>query len=463
MASATRSDRDGSAPCGGGPIRICIVDDDVEVGSVLKRVLDSLGDFEVCVQAPGNDIDVRLEACLPDIVFTDLVMPQVDGFRIIEHVRARDPEVPVIVLSGYSTLENAVRAIKAGAFDFLGKPFDPDSVELVLAKAVREVRQRREAGERARHLVNGDRYLAMLVGSSRQMQSLREWVLKVRSVQTSVLIQGETGTGKELVARAIHAGEGPFVAVNVAAIPTELAESEFFGHRQGAFTGATRERAGLFAEANGGTLFLDEINAMDLSLQAKLLRVVQERTYRPVGASREVGTEFRLICATNAPLDEMVVSGKFRRDLFHRINVLTFRLAALRERAEDIPALAQLFVERFSRLHRRNLRRIAPASLTLLAMRPWTGNIRELENVIEQAVIYADPAATELEAGLIGDLFGDPSATRGSVGEKPQTLAQMQGLYIRHVLERTGGNKSEAARVLDIDYKTLLRHLGRDS
>jgi DNA-binding NtrC family response regulator len=368
----------------------------------------------------------------------------------------------VIVLSGYSSLENAVKAIKAGAFDFLAKPFDPDSVELVLAKAIREVRSRWEAGERARQLVNGDRYLAALVGASRPMQALRDWVLKVRSVNTSVLIEGETGTGKELVARAIHAGAGPFVAVNVAAIPRDLAESEFFGHRQGAFTGATHERAGLFAEANGGTLFLDEINAMDLSLQAKLLRVVQERTFRPVGSSREVGTEFRLVCATNSPLEELVADGRFRRDLYHRINVLAFRLPSLHDRAEDIPALAELFMERFSRLHNRNLRRIAPASLTLLAMRPWTGNIRELENVIEQAVIYADPSASELDPGVIGNLFGE-AAAGPQAGDRPRTLAQMQALYIRHVLERSGGNKSEASRVLDIDYKTLLRHLGRES
>jgi DNA-binding NtrC family response regulator len=439
------------------------VDDDAEVASVLKRVLESLGDFEVSLCAPTAEMGARLDACRPDIVFTDLVMPGLDGFGVIELVRARDPEVPVIVLSGYSSLENAVKAIKAGAFDFLAKPFDPDSVELVLAKAVREVRSRWEAGERARQLVNGDRYLAALVGASRPMQALRDWVLKVRSVNTSVLIEGETGTGKELVARAIHAGAGPFVAVNVAAIPTELAESEFFGHRQGAFTGATQERTGLFAEANGGTLFLDEINAMDLSLQAKLLRVVQERTFRPVGSSREVATEFRLVCATNAPLDQQVAAGKFRRDLFHRINVLTFRLPSLRDRAEDIAALAQLFMERFSRLHRRNLRRIAPACLTLLTMRPWEGNIRELENVIEQAVIYADPATTELDAGTVGDLFGGAQGEWSAAGERPPSLARMQSLYIRSVLERTGGNKAEAARILDIDYKTLLRHLGREN
>jgi DNA-binding NtrC family response regulator len=438
------------------------VDDDAEVAGVLKRVLESLGDHKVHLLAPTADMGARLDACRPDIVFTDLVMPELDGFRVIELVRSRDPGVPVIVLSGYSSLENAVKAIKAGAFDFLAKPFDPDSVELVLAKAIREVRSRWEAGERARQLVNGDRYLAALVGASRPMQALRDWVLKVRSVNTSVLIEGETGTGKELVARAIHAGAGPFVAVNVAAIPRDLAESEFFGHRQGAFTGATHERAGLFAEANGGTLFLDEINAMDLSLQAKLLRVVQERTFRPVGSSREVGTEFRLVCATNSPLEELVADGRFRRDLYHRINVLAFRLPSLHDRAEDIPALAELFMERFSRLHNRNLRRIAPASLTLLAMRPWTGNIRELENVIEQAVIYADPSASELDPGVIGNLFGE-AAAGPQAGDRPRTLAQMQALYIRHVLERSGGNKSEASRVLDIDYKTLLRHLGRES
>ena len=449
-------------PSGGSePIRVCIFDDDPEVGSILKRVLESLGDFDVHVQAEVCDVGMQISAWRPDIVFTDLVMPQMDGFQVIERVRVCDPEVPVIVLSGYSSLENAVKAIKAGAFDFLAKPFDPDSVELVLAKAVREIYQRREATERTRRIVNQDTYLAALVGYSRPMHLLREWILKVRSVQTSVLIQGETGTGKELVARAIHAGNGPFVAVNVAAIPTDLAESEFFGHRQGAFTGATQERPGLFAEANGGTLFLDEINAMDLSLQAKLLRVVQERTYRPVGASREVSTEFRLICATNERLEKLVESGKFRRDLYHRIKVLACTLPALRDRVEDIPALAQLFVERFSRLHMRNLRRLAPATVTFLMTRKWPGNIRELENVIEQAVIYADLAATELDASLVGELFGE-ARTGANMGNSPMTLAQMQSLYIRQILERADVNKSEAARLLNIDYKTLLRHLNKD-
>lgn len=445
------------------PIRVCIVDDDYDVGITLKRVIDSIGQFEIRVQSEACDIQAETRDWCPDIVFTDLVMPGMDGFAVINQVHTASPDVPVIVLSAYSSLDNAVRAIKSGAFDFLAKPFDPDSVEIVLTKAVRQVNEQNALRAIADEVASRDPWLTPLIGNSTPMQLLRGWIIRVRGVKTNILIQGETGTGKELVARAIHGGRGPFVPVNVAAIPADLAESEFFGHRQGAFTGANSHRQGLLAEAHGGVLFLDEINGMDLSLQAKLLRVIQERRYRPVGSSQEVGVEFSLICATNEPLERLVEDGRFRRDLYHRIKVLSVNLVPLRERQEDIPVLAQAFLERFARQHRRNLRRIGASGIAVLRNRSWDGNIRELENVIEQAAIFAGEAQTEIDAAVLREVlepttqFGSPAATHG----KMMTMVEMQGWYAREVLVQAGNNKSEASKVLAIDYKTLLRYLNR--
>lgn len=444
-------------------IRVCIVDDDHDVGLTLKRVIQSLGDFEVRVQVEKCDIAAETRTWRPDVVFTDLVMPEMDGFAVIDQVHSFDPDIPVIVLSGYSSLDNAVRAIKCGAFDFLPKPFNPDTVELVLIKAARRVSEQKAAKALADEAATRDPWLSPLIGSSSAMKALQSWILKVRGIKTNILLQGETGTGKELVARAIHGGRGAFVPVNVASIPMDLAESEFFGHRQGAFTGASSARQGLLAEAHEGTLFLDEINAMDLALQSKLLRVIQDRRYRPVGSSQEVPADFALICASNEPLEPLIESGRFRRDLYHRIKVLSLNLPPLRERAEDIPVLAQAFLERFARQHRRNLRRLSSSAVTILKTRTWDGNIRELENVIEQAVIFADDSATELDAPQLRSAIApiDFSAGSPSNSNRPMTMAEMQACYAGEILEQTRNNKSEAARLLDIDYKTLLRYANR--
>lgn len=446
-------------------IRVCIVDDDHDVGLTLKRVVQSLGNFEVRVQSEKCDITAETRSWQPDVVFTDLVMPEMDGFAVIDQVHSFDPEIPVIVLSGYSSIDNAVKAIKCGAFDFLAKPFNPDTVELVLLKAARRVSEQKAAKAHADEAAMRDQWLSPLIGTSSSMKALQSWILKVRGVKTNILLQGETGTGKELVARAIHGGRGPFVPVNVASIPLDLSESEFFGHRQGAFTGASATRQGLLAEAHEGTLFLDEINAMDLALQSKLLRVIQDRRYRPVGSSQEIPADFALICATNEPLEPLIEAGRFRRDLYHRIKVLSIHLPPLRERSEDIPILAQAFLERFARQHRRNLRRLNPSAVTVLRTRTWDGNIRELENVIEQAVIFADEAATELDASLLRNALAPTDFSEGSSlsSNRQMTMAEMQACYVKEVLEQTRNNKSEAARVLDIDYKTLLRYVNRKS
>lgn len=447
-------------------VRVLVVDDEPDVGGLLKRLIQACGTYDVKVESAPFPVAQKLAAWPPDLVFTDLLMPGWSGFHLIEQVREFDAAIPVVVVSAYSTIENAVRAIKAGAFDFLAKPFDPESVELLLTKLRRETENRRIAAELASRVRESDPYLRALVGVSRPMAQLREWVLRARAVNANVLLQGETGTGKELVARAVHGGRGPFIAVNMAAIPTDIAESELFGHRQGAFTGASTARSGLMVEAHGGTLFLDEINAATSALQAKLLRAVEEKSVRPVGGNQTVSVDFRLVCASNEDLGALVAAGRFRRDLFHRIQVLTFTLPPLRERADDIFALANEFLQRYSRAHGRHLNRFTSEVQAAFEQRGWPGNVRELENLVEQLVILAPDGATEVDARTyrgVSEMANpehEPAQPADHLAPGP-TLAVIEARYIQSVLRFTGGNKAQAARILRIDYKTLLRKLAQ--
>jgi DNA-binding NtrC family response regulator len=433
-------------------LSILIIEDEPDLAAILRRIVEAAGPWKARLLADPRGLDAAMEP-LPDLVFTDLVMPGMDGFDVIRRVRERDPDLPVIVISAHASLENAVRAVKEGAFDFLAKPFRPEAVELILAKTERDRALRRRATE-------ADPELMAMLGETATMRRVRQWIATVRPSRTNVLIEGESGTGKELAARAIHGKRGPFVAINTAAIPEALAEAELFGYRRGAFTGATRDHPGLMREAHGGTLFLDEINAMPLALQAKLLRVLEDKRLRPVGGTQEVTTDFRLICAVNASLEKLVEQGSFRRDLYHRINVLYLRLPGLRERREDIALLADHFLQRYVRTHNRNCRRFAPEVLTALTAADWPGNVRELENVIEQAVVLCPPERGELPLAVLPPGLGGQDWTEALDGaESSLRLAEVERRHVREVLRRTGGNKSEAARLLAIDYKTLLRKL----
>jgi len=437
-------------------LRVLIVDDEPDIGRVLTRIVRAAGPYEPDVRTARFDVAREIAERRPDVVFLDLVMPDVSGFDLLKEIRAADGEIPVIVITAHSSIENAVEAIRLGAFDFLPKPFDPDVIELLLVKLEREL----SLIARTRAARFSDPLLAAIRGDSPAVRSVRDWIAKIRPAKANVLIQGESGTGKELVARAVHGGEGPFVALNMAAIPDDLAEAELFGHRQGAFTGASQERQGLLLEANGGTLFLDEVNAMSPLIQAKLLRVIQERRLRPVGSNRELAVDFRLVSAANVDLEEAVRQGTFRRDLFHRLKVLSVTLPPLRERASDIPILVAEFVQRYAQAHGCGARRLAPGVMEWLKARPWPGNIRELENLIEEAVILCPDGATEipLPPGVAGPQPLAAAAAPGAA-DTPPTLADVERRYIAQVLGQTQGNKAKAARILAIDYKTLLRKL----
>jgi len=439
--------------------RILVVDDEPDVAQMLARVLQTLGDFKLAVCHSAEEALRDRADFEPHLVFTDLVMPGLSGLDFMKRARELGVTAPFIVVSAYSTIENAVDAVKAGASDFLPKPFGPREIELVLARTRNEVAALQDAAKLRRQVAMQDPKLAALVGKSPAIRTLKEWIVRARGVSANALIEGETGTGKELVARALHAA-GPFVAVNVAAIPIELAESELFGHKAGAFTGATRDRTGLLVEAHGGTLFLDEVNGMNLGLQAKLLRALEERGVRPLGASRDVAVNFRLIAASNEPLELLVQSGKFRADLYHRLNVLRVRLPPLRDRPEDISLLAQEFLDQYAAAHDRRVRRFAPEALQWLSLGDWPGNVRELENCIERAVIFAHDGAAELSLDAVRGYERHSPVSGGEdlVFLNPRwTLAEVERHYVAAVLKHTGGNKSRASRILDIDYKTLLR------
>lgn len=442
-------------------IRISVVEDEAAVADILVRILQELGVRQVFKYHSVHDFLENLEMDKPDLVFTDLAMSGSDGFELIRQMQTLRQQVPVIVVSAHASLDNAVKAVKLGAFDFVAKPFDVDAINAALQKAMsqRYVRQRLEETPAT---PAQDRYLNSILGSGKAMTLLREMISIARDVDANVLIEGETGTGKELVARALHGGVGPFVALNVATIADDLAESELFGHKQGAFTGAISNRKGILESANDGILFLDEINSMTHKIQVQLLRAIQERKVRPIGANREVDVSFRLICATNEPLEDAVACGRFRLDLYHRINLIHIRIPPLRERPEDIPVLASEFFRRYSQLHHRPVSGIEDSALAALQKYDWPGNVRELENVIERAVIFSkqdEPLSTDVLKRVFHCSDCDPILTDGFAAPLTLTMKELEGRYAKAVLEKVGGNKSEAARILKIDYKTLEKRL----
>ena len=397
-----------------------------------------------------------------DAVVTDLKLPDGDGLQILAAARERSPLLPVVVMTAHGTIENAVSAVKQGAYDFIAKPFDPDHLILIVARALSESGSRRENIVLKKEF---SRYLRMpeLVGESPQWLGVIESARKVAPLKTTALILGESGTGKELIARAIHffspRAEQPFVAVNCAAIPKDLIENELFGHEKGAFTGATDMKQGRFELADKGTILLDEIGDMDLPLQAKLLRVLQESEFERVGGTRTLKVDVRIVAASNKNLERAVADGSFREDLFYRLNVFPISIPPLRERRADILPLARFFLEGFCRDMNRQRLSISEDAVRTLERYVWKGNVRELRNVIERAVIMADGAVVETGHLALCDPEVTPSGVPASgsllaIGEAAARAAEKT--MIEKVLQETGGNKSRAAEMLGVSYKTLL-------
>ncbi|MCA9589484.1 MAG: sigma-54-dependent Fis family transcriptional regulator [Myxococcales bacterium] len=443
--------------------RVLVVDDERTMCDYLEAELSSVG-IEVMSRTNADEAFALLSAQEVDVVVTDLHMRGMNGLDLCARVVDNRPDIPVIVITAFGALDTAIATIRAGAFDFVAKPFN---IEELLVAIERASRHRALQGEvkRLRQMVSGAQGFEDMLGSSAAMKAVQDLISRVADSDSTVLISGESGTGKELVAKALHRRgkrrDGPFVAINCAAMPEALLESELFGHAKGAFTDARAAKRGLFVEASGGTLFLDELGELPLSMQPKLLRALEERTVRPVGGSTEVPFDVHLVTATNRDLETTVAEGRFRDDLFYRINVVRVELPPLRARGHDILLLAQHFVERFATKNGRRVVGLSSAVAKKLLAYAWPGNIRELQNCIEQAVALAryDEIAVDDLPERIRDYR---PANILVVGEDPSELVPLEVVerrYILRVLEAAGGNKSVAARILGLDRKTLYRRL----
>ncbi|RMH33637.1 MAG: sigma-54-dependent Fis family transcriptional regulator [Nitrospirae bacterium] len=442
---------------------VLIVDDDPDMRNLLQDILQDHR-YHVVMAANGQEALRQLDAEDCRVVVSDLRMKGMDGLELLHHVTTKHPECNVIIMTAFGTVETAVEAMKQGAFDYLTKPIKTEELLVTVDKAMREALLRREV-EQLRRQVSREYAFDQILGKSKPMRELFELIRRVADSQTNILLTGESGTGKELVAKAIHFNSqrksAPFVPVNCAAIPELLLESELFGHVKGAFTDAKIDKRGLFEEAQGGTLFLDEISEMSMMLQAKLLRAVQEREIRRVGATRSIPIDVRIIAATNVKLAEEVKAKRFREDLYYRLNVIELRLPPLRERKEDIPLLVQGLLSRSQAAKEKGIEGLTEPALARLIDYDWPGNVRELENVIERAATLAREKRITLEdlPPTIRDVQGEGQMVEDAA-ERLLPLEDLERTYIRRILDKMGGNKYRAAQVLGIDRKTLYRKLG---
>ncbi len=440
-------------------IRTLIIDDEEFVRLVVEQALREEGCDTRTASGGQEGLDLLRTGAF-DCVITDLRMPGVDGRAVLRWVKEHQPDVDVVVLTGHGDVKDAVAAIKDGAWDFLLKdiPFDGAAVKAALAK-LRTVRELRRENLAARH--GGYRQDAIVDGPSPAWQRVRTYIAQVAPSQAAVLIQGETGSGKEVVARLLHAqsrrAAGPCIAVNCGAVSRELLESELFGYEKGAFTGAATAKPGLIAAAEGGSLFLDEVGEMPGPMQVGLLRFLDRNEYRPVGSTRTLRADARILCATNRDLQELVLQGRFRDDLLYRINTVTLRVPPLRDRPEDIAPLAAHILQTV-RLPGSTTRTLTPDSLRALSAYPWPGNIRELRNVLERIVLMSPSRGSITDAEVL-QVLPQSSARPPADNETLVPLDEVERLHIERVLKANEGNKSRAAQILRIDYKTLLTKL----
>jgi DNA-binding NtrC family response regulator len=438
--------------------RILVVDDDPASRELLARILAADG-HETVPLGDGAEALAELDRAAADLVVSDIRMADVSGYQLAERVRAGAPDVPVILVTAFGNVEGAVEAIRRGAYDYISKPYDVDAIRLVVGRALAQRALSRENAALRRQVREKYR-LEGIVGRSEAMLEVYKTAARVAASDATVLIHGESGTGKELVARAIHAASaraaGPFVPVDCGAIAEGVLESELFGHTRGAFTGAQAGRRGLFEEAHRGTLFLDEIGDVGLGLQARLLRALQEKEIRRVGSNEATPVDVRVLAATNKDLAAAVRAGKFREDLYYRLDVVALRIPPLRERPEDVPLLAEHFAAKHGRPEGAA---ITPAARDLLLGYSWPGNVRELENVIARALAL-NPAGVVTPDDLPPALRSAAAPVPPPGAKERPTLAEVERRYAAQVLAEAGGNKTRAAEILGIDRKTLYRLLG---
>ncbi len=436
-------------------IDILVVDDDVSHCTILQALLRGWG-YDVALAYSGRAALEQVREHVFDLVLCDVRMAEMDGIETLKEIKALNPAIPVLIMTAFSSVETAVEALKTGALDYLIKPLDFDNLQTTLENALAHTRTP------ASELPSVSASQFGMVGKSPAMQQLLSDSAMVAPSDATVLIHGDSGTGKELVARALHASSGrsdkPLVTLNCAALNESLLESELFGHEKGAFTGADKRREGRFVEADGGTLFLDEIGDISPMMQVRLLRAIQEREVQRVGSNQTISVDVRLIAATHRDLAEEVKVGRFRQDLYYRLNVVTIETPALRQRREDIPLLADHFRQRFAERNRKAVKGFTPRAMDLLIHYDWPGNIRELENAIERSVVLlTGEYISERELPLAIASQPLPLMTEQTI----QPLVEVEKEVILAALEKTGGNKTEAARQLGITRKTLLAKLSR--
>ncbi len=438
--------------------KIAIVDDDIEMGCVVRDLLSEEG-YQVVVYSSASEALAKFKKDLPHVLITDHRMKDIDGLTFLKKVQSEYPEVISIMMTAFGSIETAIEAMKAGAYHYIVKPFKNDEMVLVAKRAMEKAMLKKE-NKVLRQELNKGLSLDSILGKSPAMLSVFELIKLIASASANVLISGESGSGKELVARAIHNSGSrkrkAFIPLNCSAIPEDLLESELFGHMKGSFTGAVSDKKGLFEEANEGTLFLDEIGDLSLHLQAKLLRVLQDRQIRAVGGSQLKHVDVRIIAASHRDLRAMVKEGKFREDLFFRLNVIPVRVPSLRERVEDIPLLVENFVNKFSVQNATPIKKIAPDAMAMLMAHPWPGNVRELENVIERAMVLSPGDVIEKNMIFGSALEGARLDIEQLQFDRP-TLGELEERYIKLMLKELNNKKDEVSKALGISRRTLYR------
>jgi DNA-binding NtrC family response regulator len=447
--------------------RILIIDDDPAMVSVISEICHERGHQTVAFNSGQKAIE-NLGNHSPQLVITDLKMDKVGGLEILKECREVLPQTPVIVITAYAKVESALEAMKLGAYDYIAKPFKVDELQLTIQRALDHQQDRREI-QQLRRAVKEKYRFENIIGTSQKMQDVYNLIAKVADTDSTILIQGESGTGKELVARALHFNSNrqhqPFVAINCSALPENLLESELFGHKKGAFTGAVQDKIGLFEEAEMGTIFLDEINSMALSLQTKLLRVLQERQIRRVGDTKSVPINVRVLAATNESLNDKIKSGAFREDLYYRLCVIPIEMPALRERLDDIPLLVSHFLQKNASQTGTEPKKIDPKAIESLQGYRWPGNVRELENAIERACALCDegviqpqdlPPQVLRQAGIPAPSGASALPVGRSLDEY---VRDQERAFIEETIKFNGGNREKAAKMLEISMATLYRKL----
>ena len=445
------------------PARILVIDDEDSMCNFMEIMLSKEG-YEVATANSGKQGIGLLKDDNYDLVIADLNMPEMTGIDVLKEVKSFKSDQELIVMTAFASVDTAIEAMKQGAADYITKPFKVDEIKLAIEKSINRKRLIGENTTLKRQL-QGEHSFDNFIGNSEAVVKVKKLALRVANSDSTVLIRGESGTGKDLVARAIHSLSprcgGPFVTINCAALPESLLESELFGHKKGSFTGAIKDKEGLFQVAGGGTFFLDEVGNTSLAIQVKLLRVLEDKKVTPVGGTKPVDVDVRLIAATNADLEEEVRTSRFRSDLFYRLNVIPIHIPPLRERMEDMPVLVDFFIRKYCSKANVPLKSVTAEALQLLTRYHWPGNVRELENVIERAILLNRSGNLELADFPERLLKQEPMHVVNDTEPLTPTLESIEKAYIHFVMSQTEGKKAEAARILGIDTSTLYRKIQR--